>query len=384
MPYNTAMKRPTHSRFRRNPDIEPVKYRGGMKAADLVDLLGGTCFEARVIARGARLWKAMIDDGDAIWLGIAGAGIAGGLGGLVIQCIEKGFVDVICTTGAQAYHDLHFAFGLPVKAVSPCADDDELRRCGDTRIYDIGIREKETLEAQDELICRFVRERGDALGAAPLASPRFMMLLGRWVLDSAPHPEKSFVAAAARLGVPVFWDSFTNHSIAMNLARMELEGFPLRFSPQDDIVLSAALAGGGGELGFVELGGGGPKNFIQQTGPTLSQIFGVPYEGASRGIQITTANVREGSLSSCTFGEAVTWGKYEAADEAKLVQIWGEYSAVFPLLAAYVIDRCKARRPRRLLDRMEALGAELRARVSRRLARARRGRPARPRTGTSR
>ena len=196
-----------------------------------------------------------------------------------------------------------------------------------------------------------------------------MMLLGRWVLDRAPHPGKSFVAAAARRGVPVFWDSFTNHSIAMNVTRMELEGFPLRFSPQDDIVLSAALACADHDLGFVELGGGGPKNFIQQTGPTLSQIFGVPYEGASRGIQITTANVREGSLSSCTFGEAVTWGKYEAADEAKLVQIWGEYSAVFPLLAAYVIDRCKARRPRRLFDRMDALGAELRARVARRLAR---------------
>lgn len=369
MAYNTAMKRSKHSLFRLSPDIEPVRHRRGAAASELVDLLGGTCFEARVIARGARLWKTMIDAGDAIWLGIAGAGIAGGLGGLVIQCIEKGFVDVICTTGAQAYHDLHFAFGLPVKAVSPHADDDELRRRGDTRIYDIGIREKETLEAQDELICRFVRERGAALGAAPLASPHFMMLLGRWVLDRAPHPGKSFVAAAARRGVPVFWDSFTNHSIAMNVTRMELEGFALRFSPQDDIVLSAALACADHDLGFVELGGGGPKNFIQQTGPTLSQIFGVPYEGASRGIQITTANVREGSLSSCTFGEAVTWGKYEAADEAKLVQIWGEYSAVFPLLAAYVIDRCKARRPRRLFDRMDALGAELRARVARRLAR---------------
>jgi deoxyhypusine synthase len=362
------MQCPKHSLFHRSPDVEPVKYRPGTKVSDFVDLFGATCFEARVLARGARLWQTMIDEGDSTWLGIAGAGIAGGLGGLVIQAVEKGFIDVICTTGAQAYHDLHFAFGLPVKAISPNADDDELRRRGDTRIYDIGIREKETLEAQDELVCRFVRDRYDALAAPPLSSPRFMMLLGEWVLDEAPHPEKSFVAAAARFGVPVFWDSFTNHSIAMNVARMELEGFPLAFSPQADVLLSAALACAGHDLGFVELGGGGPKNFIQQTGPTLSQILGVAYEGASRGIQITTANVREGSLSSCTFGEAVTWGKYEAADEAKLVQIWGEYSLVFPLLSAYVFERCAARRPRRLYDRMDALGAKLKAKVARRAA----------------
>jgi deoxyhypusine synthase len=360
------MKCPKHSMFHSSPDIEPVRYQAGMKVAEFVDLCGATCFEARVLARGARLWKAMIDDGDSTWLGIAGAGIAGGLGGLVIQLIEKGFVDVICTTGAQAYHDLHFAFDLPVKAVSPAADDDELRRRGDTRIYDIGIREKETLEAQDEIVCRFVRDAYEALEAAPLASPHFMKLLGRWVLDKAPHPGRSFVAAAARAGVPVFWDSLTNHSIAMNVARMEVEGYPLVFSPKSDVVLSAALACAGYDLGFVELGGGGPKNFIQQTGPTLSQILGVAYEGASRGIQITTANVREGSLSSCTFGEAVTWGKYESADEAKLVQIWGEYSLVFPLLAAYVLERCKGRAPRRLYERMDALGAELEAKVTRR------------------
>jgi deoxyhypusine synthase len=185
------------------------------------------------------------------------------------------------------------------------------------------------------------------------------------VLDKAPHPERSFVATAARWSVPVFWDSFTNHSIAMNIARMQVEGYPLAFSPQDDVILSAALACAGYDLGFVELGGGGPKNFIQQTGPTLSQILGVAYAGASRGIQITTANVREGSLSSCTFGEAVTWGKYAAADAAKLVQIWGEYSLIFPLLSAYVLERCAARKPRRLYNQMDAVGAKLKAKVAR-------------------
>lgn len=331
------------SLFRNAPDIVPERLRPGLRVSDLVDLMGRTCFEARTVHRAARLFARMVHEGDTIWLGIAGAGIAGGMGGMVISLLEAGMVDVICSTGAQIYHDLHFAFGLPVKAIHPHQDDNDLRRHGDTRIYDIGIREKETLEAQDALIRRFVREQYELLGSREMASWEFNHQLGLWAADNAPHPERSFTVAAARAGVPVFWDSLSNHSIAMNLARTDREGFPVRLSPQKDILHSSAIVYSSGKTGFVELGGGGPKNFIQQTGPTISQILGIPFEGADRGIQIGTAVEREGSLSSCTFGEGVTWGKYQRADETNLVQVWGEYSVVFPLLAAYVLDRSTPR-----------------------------------------
>jgi deoxyhypusine synthase len=324
-----------------------------MSIRDLVEALGRTSFEARNVWRGARLLERMVLEGDVIWLGIAGAGIAGGMGRMVVSLMEAGLVDAVCSTGAQVYHDLHFAFDLPVKAVSPQQDDNELRRRGDTRIYDIGIRERETLEAQDEILRGFVRERWrDELSGRTLSSWEFNLALGRWVLERSPHPERSFTASAARLGIPIFWDSLANHSIAMNLVRTDREGFPVVLSAQKDIFDSAAVAYDSGQTGFVELGGGGPKNFIQQTGPTISQILGVDFEGADRGLQIGTAVEREGSLSSCTFGEAVTWGKYQEAEDRNLVQIWGEYSVIFPLLAACVLDACEPRRQRNLVSRM--------------------------------
>jgi len=349
------------SLFHHAPDIVPQKLPKGISVPDLITMMGRTCFEARNVQRAASLFQRMIDQGDTIWLGIAGAGIAGGMGGMVISLIEAGFVNVICSTGAQVYHDLHFAFHLPVKSIHPNWDDDQLRRHGDTRIYDIGIREKETLEAQDEIIRRFVKERYDLLSGAPMSSWQFNYQLGRWVAETAPHSELSFTAAAARSGVPIFWDSLANHSIAMNLARTDYEGLPVQLSAQQDIVHSAAIAYGSEQTGFVELGGGGPKNFIQQTGPTISQILGIDFEGADRGIQIGTAVEREGSLSSCTFGEAVTWGKYQHADEANLVQVWGEYSIIFPLLAAYVTDLCQPRSPAGLCDRMDDMVTRLEA-----------------------
>ncbi len=335
------------SLFESSPDILPKRLKRGLSLPELIDIMGGTCFEARNVCRAARLLKIMIEQGDTLWLGIAGAGIAGGMGGMVISLMEAGFVDVICSTGAQIYHDLHFAFDLPVKAIFPNCDDDVLRRHGDTRIYDIGIREKETLQAQDALIQRFVRESHASLPPGPLSSWEFNRLLGHWVNATAPHPKRSLTAVAADLEVPIFWDSLSNHSIAMNLILTDQEGFPLQLSPQKDILNSAAVAFASEKTGFLELGGGGPKNFIQQTGPTISQILGIDYEGADRGIQIGTAVEREGSLSSCTFGEAVTWGKYRNADPEGLVQVWGEYSSIFPLLAAYALDSCEPKKPKR-------------------------------------
>ncbi len=339
--------------FKNAPDIVPEKLSKGLSVPGLIKLMGRTCFEARNVHRAATLFGRMVDQGDTIWLGIAGAGIAGGMGGMVISLLEAGFVDVICSTGAQVYHDLHFAFDLPVKSIHPHHDDDLLRRHGDTRIYDIGIREKETLEAQDAIIRKFVEDNYDILSKGPLSSWEFNYHLGSWVQASAPHPERSFAATAARLGVPVFWDSLSNHSIAMNLVRTDAQGLPVQLSAQKDILCSAAIAFTSSQTGFVELGGGGPKNFIQQTGPTISQILGIDFEGADRGIQIGTAVEREGSLSSCTFGEAVTWGKYQQADETNLVQVWGEYSIIFPLIASYVIDQCEHRTLKNLADKMD-------------------------------
>jgi len=351
----------SYSLFNDAPDLIPRRCEKEMSIPELVQLMGGTSFEARKVYHGAELFKNMITDNDTIWLGIAGAGVAGGMGGMIISLLEAGFIDVICSTGAQVYHDLHFAFDLPVKSISPNWDDDLLRRHGDTRIYDIGIREKETLQAQDEIICQFVKDNYPLLSKNPLSSWEINYLLGQWSAQKAAHPEKSFLIKASQVGVPVFWDSLSNHSIAMNFTRTDREGFPIHLSPQKDVFDSAAIAYSSAKTSFIELGGGGPKNFIQQVGPTISQILSIDYEGAHRGLQISTAVEREGSLSSCTFGEAVTWGKYRADDEQKLVQIWSEYSIVFPLLTAYVLDSCSNRQYKNIISQMPIFAQKLEA-----------------------
>ena len=176
------------SLFNDAPDLVPQFIRSGMSVPDILRIMGKTSFEARYVFRGAELFRRMIDDGDTIWLGIAGAGIAGGMGGMVISLLEAGFIDAICSTGAQVYHDLHFAFDLPVKAIGGFYDDDALRKHGDVRIYDIGIREKETLEKQDEIIRRFVKDEYQNLSKGPFSTWEVNHRLGLWVQKNARHP----------------------------------------------------------------------------------------------------------------------------------------------------------------------------------------------------
>ena len=189
----------SNSLFNNAPDIIPRLIKKEMSIPELIQLMGETSFEARKLFQGAGLFKNMIDDNDTIWLGIAGAGIAGGMGGMIISLLEAGFIDVICSTGAQVYHDLHFAFDLPVKAIHSNWDDDLLRRHGDTRIYDIGIREKETLEAQDEIIRQFVKENYQLLSNRPLSSWEVNYRLGEWAAQKAVRPERSFLITASRM-----------------------------------------------------------------------------------------------------------------------------------------------------------------------------------------
>ena len=59
-----------------------------------------------------------------------------------------------------------------------------------------------------------------------------------------------------------------------------------------------------------------------------------PFKKHNFGIQISTADQRDGGLSGSTLKEAISWGKNDShMDE---VMIWGEASVYLPLLLSYV------------------------------------------------
>ena len=77
------------------------------------------------------------DHDTTIALTVAGALTPAGLGGAMIELMERGLVDFVISTGANLYHDLHYALNFTLHRGSPFVDDRELYEDGIIRIYDV-------------------------------------------------------------------------------------------------------------------------------------------------------------------------------------------------------------------------------------------------------
>ncbi|NOX60020.1 MAG: deoxyhypusine synthase [Planctomycetes bacterium] len=336
-----------------------MQLGGNEDVADMVDnVFAKSGFNARRLAEGAQLYRQMIDDGATVAMTLAGAMTPIGMSGVVIDLMKAGFIDFIISTGANLYHDLHRAYDMPMVQGNFLADDNELAEQGVARIYDVFIHDDDTLETTDEVILRAVR---DLDPDKPFSSAKLHAHIGYHVQKSASHPERSLLACAADLGVPIYTSSPGDSSIGMNLVIPYLFDRPMNLNPVLDVIETAALVRDADKNGVIEVGGGSPKNFYLQTQPTLHQIL----HDSSKGghdyfLQLTADAPHWGGLSGATPSEARSWGKLKDAFENNVV-VYSCASLTLPLIAQYALTRCKPRKQRRLYDRLEAMVDTLRS-----------------------
>ncbi|MGD0278354.1 MAG: deoxyhypusine synthase family protein, partial [Smithella sp.] len=236
-----------------------------------------------------------------VGMSLAGALTPAGLGpSAVIPLMNHGFVDWLTATGANMYHDLHFAFNLPMHRGSHLVDDVDLRDKGVTRIYDILFDYEDVLMETDrrfrKILLRpeFQKEMG---------TREFYYHLGK-VMNEYEHKNKlgevSILAAAYRNGIPVFTSSPGDSTIGMNIAGMELlahsaglqNNFKLKINPSIDVNDSTAIILNAkryekGKTGVILIGGGSPKNFMLQTEPQIQEVLMIPEVGQDYDINIT-------------------------------------------------------------------------------------------------
>lgn len=304
------------------------------------------------------LVQKMLADDAVLGLSLSGALTPAGLGiSCLVPLIEAGFVDWIISTGANLYHDTHFALGMDLHQSRPGLDDRELREHQVIRIYDI-VFDYDNLLGTDRFyrtICRaepFQRTLGTA---------EFHYLVGKYLDErekQVGRPGRSFVAAAYRQGVPIFTSSPGDSSIGMNLAALQLEGSQLRIDPLRDVNQTAAIvwhATQHGRSGVWILGGGSPKNFMLQTEPQIQEVLGLTESGHDYFVQITDARPDTGGLSGATPSEAMTWGKVDPETLPDTVTCYLDTTVALPLMTAYALAKRPPRSPRRLIDRLPEL-----------------------------
>lgn len=308
-----------------------------------------------------------------VGLSLAGAMTPAGMGPCaIIPLMNYGFVDWIVATGANMYHDIHYALNLPMFRGSHTVDDADLRDKGITRIYDILFDYEDVLMETDrrlrEILIRpeFQKEMG---------TREFYHHLGK-ILDEYEKKNKlgqvSVLAAAYRLGIPVFTSSPGDSTIGMNVAGLELlaeaaglkDLFKLKINPSIDVNDSTAIILNAkkyenGKTGVILIGGGSPKNFMLQTEPQIQEVLMIPEAGQDYDINITDARPDTGGLSGAPPSEAASWGKIDPTKLEETVTAYLDVTVALPIMVAYVIQTAKPKKPKRLYDLGEELHKKL-------------------------
>ncbi len=343
--------------------IDPKPIVGAESVTDLVD---GAFFayNAGRLREACQLFTdEMLADDCTVGMSLTGALTPAGLGmSTVIPLIEAGFVDWIVSTGANLYHDMHFALGYSMHRGTPFVDDIELRKNGVVRIYDVFFDYKVLLQTDEYL--RQISQREEFQRS--MSSAEYHYILGGFLREREKQlglTHKSLLSVAHECSVPIYTSSPGDSSIGMNIADLSLEGYLCAFDVSADVNETAAIVlnakEGSGKSGVLIVGGGSPKNFVLQTEPQIQEVLGIEEKGHDFFIQMTDARVDSGGLSGATPGEAVSWGKIDPDRLPDAVVCYVDTTIGLPLMTSYAMTKRKPRPLKRLYDRRSELMSKL-------------------------
>jgi len=335
-------------RFSKKP-VNPMDPEAGATVDRFVTQLSEISFQARNLGTAVDIWGKMLDEETMIFFGLAGAMVPAGMRKVLSFLVRNRFVDCVVSTGANLFHDCHETLGYFHWKGSHEADDLVLRESSIDRIYDTFASEKE-FRHTDDFITRFA---GELPQLEPLTTREFLFLLGKKL--TAHSENEGILTSAFRAGVPVYCPAIGDSSIGIAIAVGRDRGEnKLVFDVAADVLESAKLASssfsGRAATGVIYVGGGVPKNFIQQTEVTMS-ILGKEVSGHKYAVQIITDPPHWGGLSGCTFEEAQSWGKI--ATEALKTTVYSDATIALPLIVTALATRRKGNLKKRKAPKFE-------------------------------
>lgn len=331
----------------------------------MVEMMAETAFQARNLATAAKYVDTMVADKDCgIILTLAGSLISAGQKLVILDMMRSNMVDAIVSTGANIVdQDFFEALGFKHYQGTQFINDNELRERHIDRIYDTFIDEDDLRVCDDTIrvIAEILAERKG--GARAYSSREFIKEMGAW-LEKNGKTEDSIVLEAYKRDIPIFCPAFSDCSAGFGLVFHQVErmnhGKPyITIDSVADFRELTAIKVESGVTGLFMLGGGVPKNFVQDI-VVSAEFLGYDVEMHKYAVQLTVADERDGALSGSTLKEANSWGKVDTAMEQ---MVFGELTTTFPIIAGYVYHKGtwksrKARRFAQIFEKSNTLKAE--------------------------
>ena len=318
-------------------------------ATAIIEAMRKMSFTSRDLAIAAEIYDMMLADTDcAVILSLAGSTSAAGCMLIYADLVKNNMVDAVVATGASIVDmDFFEALGFKHYQGTSHVDDKTLRTLYIDRIYDTFINEEE-LQTCDKKIL----EIADSLPPCPYSSREFIKEMGRYLTEHA-RKKDSLVQTAYEHGVPIFCPAFSDSSAGFGLVLHQHR------HPENHISIDSVkdfreiteIKIHAPTTGLIIIGGGVPKNFIQDT-VICAEILGKEVPMHKYAVQITVADVRDGACSSSTLREASSWGKVDTVFEK---MVFAEATSVLPLIASYAYHKgnWKSRKRRRFTNLFE-------------------------------
>jgi deoxyhypusine synthase len=315
---------PNKSRFLRVP-VEPFTVKPDLAANEMLARMEKVSFQGRNLATARRIWEKMLAADCTIFLGMAGALSAGGMRLIAAHLIEHRCVDCLVSTGANLYHDLHETRGRRHFIGSPRENDAALQADHIDRVYDTYASEDEFVD-NDEWIAAFVM----TLERRPYTSREFLYRLGEHLWKETGRD--GILTAAYRASVPIFCPAISDSSIGMGLSQARhRDAAAGLIDVIGDIIESANIVIRHPRTASIVLGGGTPKNFINQAS-VQAEFYDDRVGGHRYALQIVTDVPHFGGASGSSLEEAQSWGKL--ATDAEQVTVQADVTVVLPLLVS--------------------------------------------------
>ena len=327
---------------------EPIEIKK-QRTSDLVENMALTGFQGRKLGEVTKIWQQMLKEKEiTIWLGISGAIIPAGMRKIISFLVKNRFVDAIVSTGAQMFHETFETLGKKHFIGDEKTNDYRLFKEGIVRIYDVLAQDMDLLAGEffiKKIAAKYLEEN------RPYSSREITELLGK-ELSKVSKDKDSILINAQKHGVPIFIPAFGNSYIGIAIWYTGLKHKKnFIVDTIKDLSESAYLTFNSKKTGVIYLGGGEPKNYIQQTAEITPNLADPEYlksqkpipekEGLRKphsfAIQITTDVPHYGGLTGCSFEEAQSWGKVSRA--AKKVQCFCDITIALPFISQTLFEK---------------------------------------------
>jgi len=300
---------------------------------ELLDQMSQTGFQGRKLGEAVSAWKRMLrEENLTIFLGLSGAMIPAGMGPYLSFLAKNRAIDVLVSTGANISHDLYCGLGGKHYLGENQTNDERLRNAGIHRIYDV-YESQRSMDKTEDWIMGFAEKR--LIDDRPYSSREITGLIGKELARDAGG-KSTLLACTSVAGIPAFvpalGDSILGSSIMLANDKFDRR---IVIDMMKDLDEMASISAASSKAGAVLIGGGVPKNYIQQSA-VIASYRSRHDKRFSYGVQLSMDSPQWGGLSGSTFPEAISWGKYKS--DARLVTCYVDATIALPLIATTLAD----------------------------------------------